>query len=169
MIPEFEFKNADQVPLLTSKNVASALSQRDVDYGVMAIRNSIAGEVVETKEALSDNIELLGKTEIPIHHCVFTKSSHSKVDFVASHIQALKQTIHTRQKILPEAKEVECIDTALAAKMLFEGEYPENYAVICHKNAGERYGLHLLAENIEDDKINKTTFGLFRLMHEKNR
>lgn len=39
----------------------------------------------------------------------------------------------------------------------------KNYAVICRKNAGKFYGLHLLAENIEDDKSNKTLFGLYKL------
>lgn len=156
-------KNITPVALVTSKNVVSALLNKEIDYGVMAIRNSIAGEVAETKNALTEDIELINTTDIPIHHCVFVKNKDAEINFVASHIQALLQTVKTREKILKDANELECIDTALAAKMLYEGEYPENYAVICRKNAGQLYGLHLLAENIEDDKSNKTTFGLFKL------
>lgn len=169
-IDEFKLENADQIPLITSKNVVSALIEQKIDYGVMATRNSIAGEVTETKEALNNDIEMLEETQIPIHHCVFTKSKDvSKITSIASHIQALRQTRNTRKKIMPKAQEVECIDTALAAKMLCNGEYPSNYAVICRKNAGERYGLNLFAENIEDDKSNKTTFGLFMLKKQKSK
>lgn len=76
---------------------------------------------------------------------------------------ALMQTALNRKNIFKNATDVECIDTAVAAKMLPKGQYGEDYAVICRKNAGELFGLHLLAENIEDDKTNKTLFGLFKL------
>ena len=162
-IEQFNNKDIEQIALITSKNVVSSLLSKKIDYGVMAIKNSIIGEVVETKEALTEQIELTDTIQIPIHHCLFTKNSQTKIQYVASHIQALQQTIKTRNKILKNVSDVECIDTAAAAKMLCNGEYPENYAVICRKNAGKIYGLHLFAENIEDDKSNKTTFGLFKL------
>lgn len=160
-IKQFDFKDVEQIPLITSKNVVSALSENNIDYGVMAIENSTVGEVAETKDALNESIELVAKNRIPIHHCIFTKAPNTKVLCVASHIQALKQTVNTRKKIFSEIKEVECTDTALAAKMLHDGKYPKNYAVICHKNTGKKYGLYLLKENIEDKTTNKTTFGLF--------
>lgn len=153
----------EQVALITSKNVVSALLDKKIKYGVMAIRNSIIGEVIETKNAINEKIEMIDSIEIDIHHCLFAKNENSLLQYVASHIQALQQTEKTRAKILKDVQEVECIDTALAAKMLYDGEYSENYAVICRKNAGNIYGLKLIAENIEDDKSNKTTFGLFRL------
>ena len=162
-IKKLQLKNADQIALITSQNVVAALLDKSITYGVMAIKNSIIGEVIETKKALTEQIKLLDTAEIPIHHCLFTKNPKAKVVYVASHIQALMQTAKTRTKILPNTSDVECIDTALAAKMLSEGQYSENYAVICRKNAGELYNLHLLAENIEDNKSNKTLFGLFQL------
>ena len=157
-IPEIK-----SVALVTSKNVVSALLKQEIQYGVMALHNSIIGEVIETKEALTEHIELITSIQIPIHHCLFTKYKNAKIRYIASHIQALKQTTNTRSKILKDVSDIECIDTALAAKMLFNGEYTDDYAVICRKNAGELYNLYLLAENIEDDKSNKTTFGLFKL------
>ena len=162
-IKKLNVQNVVPVALITSKNVVSSLINKEIDYGVMAIKNSIAGDVAETKEALTEHIELVDTAEIDIHHCLFTKNNQAKIHCVASHIQALMQTVNNRKKILNNVIEVECIDTALAAKMLFSGEYPENYAVICRKNAGNFYNLHLLAENIEDDKSNKTLFGLFKL------
>lgn len=163
LIKKFNLKEACLIPLTTSQNVVAALSKQNIDYGVMATKNSLAGDVTETTNALTDNIELEDTIEIAVHHCIFTKSPKSQISHIASHIQALKQTAATRKKILPQATEVECADTALAAKMLYQGDYPEDYAVICRKNIGLKYGLHLFKENIEDAHPNKTTFGLFAL------
>ena len=96
-------------------------------------------------------------------HSLFTKNKNDQIKFVASHIQALNQTKGTRQKLIPNATEIECTDTAYAAKMLAEEKYPNTYAIICRKNTGLFYNLFLLAENIEDNPENKTTFGLFKL------
>lgn len=160
-----KLNNENIVPfaLITSENVVSALLNKEIEFGVMALNNSIIGEVVETKKAMHKNIELIDTVEIPIHHCLFAKDKNSKIRYVASHIQALMQTQDTRKTILKNVIDVECIDTAIAAKMLADGTYSEDYAVICRKNAGELYNLYLLAENIEDDKSNKTLFGLFKL------
>lgn len=166
-VQNFNFSCVEQFPLLNSKNVVEALEKGQIDYGVMATENSVVGEVSETRGALNNNIEMLGEIKLPIHHCLFIKSKDAQIDFVASHIQALKQTAQTRRKILPEAKEVVCVDTALAAKMLSGGDYPQNYAVICRQNAGLHYHLNLYAKNIEDDPSNETTFGLFALRKNK--
>lgn len=165
-IDKCKLPNTRLLGLLTSKNVVSALLNKEIDYGVMALYNSIAGEVIETKNALTPQISLLEKVDIPIHHCIFIKHPEVEIKYIASHIQALQQTKQYRKHILKNAYEIECPDTALAAKMLFNGEYPDNYAIICRKNAGEFYNLHLYAENIEDDNLNKTTFGLFTLRKE---
>jgi prephenate dehydratase len=146
-----------------SKNVAAALLAGRIDYGVMAIENSVAGKVQETKSVMDCGIELCCQTSMPIHHCLFVKNPEAKIKFITSHIQALKQTEQTCKQILPNAIAIECADTALAAKMLHNGAFSEEYAVICKKDTGLSYKLHLLAENVEDDKSNATVFGLFKL------
>ena len=151
------------IPLITSQNVVSALINKKIDYGVLAIQNKIAGIVKETTDALTENIEPIDSLYLPIHHALFKKNKNSKIDFIASHIQALNQTKEYRRKNLPTIKEIESEDSAISAKKLSTGIYPENYAVICKKNAGEFYNLFLIDENIEDDKENETLFGLFKL------
>ncbi len=163
VIVEQKHLQAEMIALLSSYNVVQALMEHKIDYGVMAIRNSIAGVVVETQKALNDDIELLEQIQIPICHCLFVKSADKQIRAVASHIQALKQTKNTRNKILKETDEIECADTAIAAKMLHDGEFSDDVAVICSKKAGEFYGLKLYAQNIADDPSNRTTFGFFRL------
>ena len=152
------------VPLIDSESVARALKDGTIKYGVMATKNLIAGEVLETKLALKKGgLKEVGAVTLPIHHCIFCKpgADVAKLEYITSHPQALKQTRKTRGKLGLKLKETEYRDTAIAARDLSEGKLSENHAVICRKNAGELYGLKLLYENIEDDKNNRTEFKLF--------
>lgn len=160
---KMHFENVEFIPLISSKNVVENLITKKIDYGVMATKNSIVGDVVETIDALTSKIKCISLVEIPIHHCLFKKTPISRIEYIASHIQALNQTRKTRELLFKNICEVECLDTALAAKMLAFGEYPENYGVICRQNAGEFYNLTLVQKNIEDTPLNQTTFGLFCL------
>lgn len=160
---KLKLKNVEYIPLISSKNVVDALLKQKINYGVMAIKNILAGPVVETQNALTKEIDKIDTLDLDIHHFLFTKTKSSNIQYVASHIQALNQTKRTREKLIPNAIEIECADTALAATLLANGTYSENYAIICRKNIGLFYNLFLFAENIEDDSRNKTTFGLFQL------
>jgi prephenate dehydratase len=63
---------------------------------------------------------------------------------------------------MPKVKPLEIEDTAIGAYKLKSGEYKNDVAVLCRKNAGEINNLHLLFENIEDNKDNATEFALFK-------
>ena len=165
---KYDIKNYEIIPLVTSANVAASLNAEYIDYGVMATENSIAGRVAETELAMRElrtpyHISL--PLYIPIHHCIFKKPDAKAEDLntIVSHIQALKQTRYTRDKLCPGLKEIKAEDTAAAARKLSEGIYPDNYAVICRKNAGKMYGLELWLENVEDDKSNETAFVMLEL------
>lgn len=158
-------EKVELIPLISSKNVVSALKEGEIDFGVMAIENNIGGIVNETQKALyEEKIECLMKIQIDIHHCVFVKDeeiSQDEIKFVASHEQALFQTKENLNKLFKEAKLVAIADTAIGAKQLNDGILTKDYAVVCSKQAGVMNNLHLLYENIEDKK-SVTTFGLFR-------
>ena len=161
--------DAEYIPLISSAKVTAALADGNIQYGVCAVRNSTAGTVIETAEAVKGRMFTTADSlELPIHHCLFKKSGaqEEKLDTVVSHIQALNQTRKTRMEKFPHLKESEAADTALAAIDLAENVYPDNYAVICRKNAGIENGLELMAENIEDDPGNITEFSLFKIPHE---
>ena len=55
--------------------------------------------------------------------------------------------------------------TQLKRRMLADGSLPETTGVLCRRNAGEMFGLHLLEENLEDDSRNMTEFVLIKAMH----
>ncbi len=157
---ELAIASAEFVPLVTSAGVANALIDRSIDYGVWAISNSIAGDVAETDKALRAaqekecSIVPLATKELHIHHYLFAlnESAAKSIDAIASHEQALAQTARYRARYFPSIKAVATIDTAIAAKMLASGELPAMTAIICRRNAGEVFGFHLVAENIEDEE-----------------
>lgn len=155
--------NVEYIPLVSSANVVKELLDGNIDYGVMAIENSIGGTVLETGKALERApLRLIRETVLPIHHCLFKSPTESLggIKYVASHIQALKQTKNNLKKY--NFKVIEIEDTAIGARGIASGELA-NTAVICSKIAGELYGLELVEENIEDCSDNKTTFGLYEV------
>lgn len=161
---KMKINNVEFIPLIDSANVVNELKADKIDYGVMAIKNSIAGEVIETKKALKNqNIKLVMKEVLPIHHYLFKKKEidKEKIKVIASHKQALEQTKNNIRKLFLNIKILETQDTALAAKDLNKGILNSDVAVICTKKAGEIYGLDIVYKNIEDNKENYTTFGLY--------
>ena len=165
MAERLGWTDVEYVPLVHSKGVVSALQAGLVDYGVLATLNHIAGVVLETKAALKGvDYRVLAQDCIPIHHCLFVKdSSVTEIHRVASHIQALRQCQGTLSRDFPGVDKKEEEDTAIAARHLAEGILPPDTGVLCRRDAGESFGLHLLRENLEDDPGNATEFALIQL------
>ncbi len=154
------------IPAVHSRGVIDMLRSGQADYGVMATRNLMAGTVGESDNALSElSHRVIDAQWLSVHHCLFTKSADSRFDTVASHIQALGQCRNKLRNRYPACRLQEVEDTALAARMLADGILPETTAVLCRRNAGEMFGLHLLEENMEDDSRNMTEFVLIKAMH----
>lgn len=156
----------EYIPLIDSIHVVNSLINKEIDIGVMATYNYIAGIVEETETALKNtNLNEIKEIEVPIHHCLFKKKevNLNDIKIIASHIQALSQTRNNVRRLLSNTIEQEVEDTGLAAKKLANGELEKDTAVICRKNAGQMYNLDLVFENIEDDKNNFTRFGIYKL------
>ena len=124
--------------------------------------------LLESMVALKNkHIELVSTLVMPIHHCLFKQHADTPDDhirYVASHIQALKQTKKwLGEHLSPEIVTIEMEDPAISAKMLGEGLLKDDTAVICSLEAGLQNGLTLMAQNIEDDKRNRTEFRLLKM------
>ena len=161
------FTDVVYIPLKNSAPVINALFRKEIDYALVATRNSIGGNVAETMAVITRAQLRLKRAEVfPIHQCIFKANRSVKnqsIKKIISHVQALNQTRNYRENNFPIADAIEDEDTALAAKKLSEGVYGKDTAVICSHEAGTRYGLSLIEENIEDQKDNKTEFRLFAL------
>ena len=151
-------------PLTTAENVCQNVDDELSVYGVVAIKNTIGGEVNETKIALDKrNLVEVARTSIPISQCIFKFSNdipNEKIDNIASHEQALRQCNNTIDLIFGNVKRTVVEDTALAAKRLKEKVFDLNTAVICSKRAGELNALSLIQEGAQDKEGNTTYFTL---------
>lgn len=160
---ENELKDYEFIPLINSKNVYEALIKEKIDYGVMAICNTLGGEVIETKDVLEKKeLVVIDLYNRKINHCLFKKSKNDEITSIASHIQALNQSKNIRKEKYPDLGEIVTNDTALAAEQLKEGILDAKIGVLCTMEAGINNGLYLISETFQDNLENITTFGVFK-------
>jgi prephenate dehydratase len=144
-----------------SKQVVHGLLSGELSYGVLAVSNSIGGIVPETNDALSQiSYKIISDHEMQINHCLCAAEPIplSSIKQITSHQQALIQCSDFIKRELPNALVEEAVDTALAAKELSEGNLPIDCAVICPKEAAEKYNLDILRTKIANTEKNTTRF-----------
>lgn len=163
-VKKLKIKNAQLIPLVTSKNVINAFYNNKIDYGVIAIKNNNIGIVEESQVVLQNkDITINGKLELPIHHCLFKKSKNSNIKKIATHIQAYKQCLNNINEYFPNIQFIEIEDTALAAQLLYNNKLDNDTGIICRKEIGIEKELILVKENFEDNKNNYTEFIFFKI------
>jgi len=153
-------------PCVTAAEVVSRLRDGRIHRGVLALRNVVGGEVLETLEATRGvSLREIVRAALPIVHCLYARVACDLSEVVAlhSHEQAFRQCHETLVRLCPRAALVAADDTALAARHLAEGRYPVGSAVVCSRAAGEQFALCLLREGIQDRADNLTEFALVEL------
>lgn len=153
------------VPCATFGEVFAHLS--DCDFGVVAVENSISGEVHEVGDADVSVRELIkdcaatvvGEVNLPIEQCLITLPGAKLEDITAvySHDAALTQCTRFLQEKLPNAKRVEHEDTAGAAADVKTWGNP-HFAAIASRAAAELHGMHVLATDIGNNPKSTTKF-----------
>ena len=155
----------EKLPLISSENVAKSLINKEIDFGVIAIKNNIAGVVEESENVLKSNLfDVVDMLELEIKHCLFAfdKNSAKNLQIITSHKQALKQCENYLKLNFPNCKLQEYVDTAKSAEDLKNGVLERSVGVICSEKAGRENNLFLISKNIAD-KVSKTTFCLIKL------
>ena len=153
-------------PCVTSAEVVRRLQDERIERGVLALRNVVGGEVRESVDAMRGaQLRVVIRASLPIVHCLYARVACDPSTIVAvhSHEQALRQCRDNLSVLCPHAARVAAEDTALAARDLADGRYADGSAVVCSRGAGERFGLHLLREGIQDRADNLTEFALLAL------
>ena len=151
---------AEQLLLRGNVDVVRAVAAGDVDAGVLAIENTIAGTVTDTDDGLlhTEGACIVAETVIAIHHCVLgvPGASLSGIRSAESHPVALQQCrgLFDRHPLMePHA----AYDTAGAARAVAAAADPAR-AALAGRHAAARYGLTVLAANVEDRPDNQTRF-----------
>lgn len=144
-----------------SFNILGTALQTDssINYGVMAIENSIAGTILQNYRILRENkFSVIGEIYLRIEHCLMAIKGQRIVDLkeVYSHPMAINQCRHFLAKY-PHIKMVDAEDTALSAKLVSEKKW-KGVGAIASKSAAKIYNLEVLQQGIEDNKQNYTRF-----------
>ena len=135
------------------------LSDRSADFAMMAIENTIAGSILPNYALLEKHgFKIMGETYLRIEMC-FLALPHQKIEdirFVQSHPMAILQC----QEFLSQLKEIKIVEASDTAESAAEikARKLEHYAAIASRLAAETYGLEILKENIETDRLNFTRF-----------
>jgi len=150
---------AEPVPCRSFQEVADRTTSGRVACGLLPVENTLAGAVVGSYDVLATSqLTIIGEIVIPIRHCLLGPEDvpPSAVRQVLSHPVALAQC-DAFLRAHPDLEAVAFYDTAGAAREVAARSDPA-IAAIASKLAGERYGLRILAEGIEDRADNQTRF-----------
>ncbi len=151
--------NVEIVPRNTFKDLFKALKERQVDYGITAIENSLAGSILPNYSLLLEsNMKVIGEIYLRIKQNLVALPGQALSDIkeVFSHPMAILQCQGFFDEY-PDIKLIDSIDTALSAKKIAE-ENLTGIAAIASDLAARKYRLEIVAEEIETNKKNYTRF-----------
>jgi prephenate dehydratase len=142
----FENQEIEILPRNTFKDVVLSLKKNNVDYGIMAIENSIAGSILP-------NYNLLRESDMRIVGEIYLRIKQNLVALPGQTIEDIREVYSHPMAILQcqsffdryqNIRLVESMDTALSAKELKDKRL---------KGVGA-----IIAEGIETNKMNYTRF-----------
>jgi prephenate dehydratase len=152
-------EKAEPVPRREFRDVGQAVANGEVEYGALPVENTLAGGVGASYDVLArESLHVVGEVIVPIHHCVLAISGATlgKLTRVLSHPVALAQAQRFFESH-PKIQAIAVYDTAGAAREVVNLKDPSTAALASH-GAAKRYGLTILAENVEDRPDNQTRF-----------
>jgi prephenate dehydratase len=161
LLTQPDLVGAELRPLGTITAVLEAVADGQVDLGFVPIENAIEGTVSATIDGLIFDVDLYIQREVvmDIHLHLMAKpgTDLDQVRQVSSYPHALAQCQKFLAHRLPEAEQRAAQSTADGARLLGESA-ASNAAAIAPRLAAERYGLNILAEDVEDHPENQTRF-----------
>lgn len=147
------------IPARTFADVIRQVESGESDLGLMAIENTLVGSLMANYDLLQTaNLRITGEVYLRIRQNLMALpgTDISELRHVYSHPVALLQC-REFFKTWPMIELVEDVDTALSAREVMEEKDPTRGA-IASSAAAELYGLEILAEGIETNKLNHTRF-----------
>ena len=140
------------------EDVIGSVLSREVDCGVVPIENSLEGSIGITMDALKEyDIYIIGEVIVPIRHCLLSKGHMEDITVIMSHSQGLAQCRKFIREHFRDVKIQTTGSTSHAAKLT--SEFP-GMAAIASRESAQKYGLDILADDIQDYKKNYTRFAV---------
>ena len=163
LITQRDLTPAEQRALPSITAVLDAVAQGKADLGFVPIENGIEGTVSATIDGLIHDVDLHIQREvvmdIHLHLMAAPGTELADVHAVSSYPHALAQCQKYLARALPDAEQRAANSTADAARVLGQSG-AAGEAAIAPRLAAERYGLRILAQDVEDHPENKTRFVL---------
>ena len=139
------------------EEVLIAVEARTVEVGVVPLENSLEGAVGLTMDSLLHlHVRIIGEVNLPIRNCLLGKGG-SEIKVIISHPQPLAQCRQYIRDHYPNAEVRTTGSTSHAAKLA--QEFPE-MAAIAGAGTAKKYGLQVLARDIQDSAENVTRFAV---------
>ena len=141
------------------KRTCEVLKQKQADYVVMAIENSIAGSLLPNYTLLRDyNFPIVGEVylAIQLHLLALPGVKFEDIKYITSHPIAIRQCSDFLDDF-PQLQVIESTDTAACAKKIREENLTDTVA-IANSLAAQLYDLEVMERRIESNKKNYTRF-----------
>lgn len=139
--------------------MVTSLKDRQCDFGIMAIENSLAGSIIP-------NYNLIINSSMHITGEIYLRIKQNLVAMPGVKIEDLREVYSHPMAILqcqdffdehPHIRLIESMDTALSAQEVSEKK-ARDLGAISSSMAAEKYGLDVISESIETNKMNYTRF-----------
>ncbi len=147
----------EAVPLASIGDVFREVAAETVAFGVVPVENSAEGVVTHTHDLfLHSSVRIVGEAVLRIHHQLMAKGEDpSVIRRVAAHPQALAQCREWLDVHWPALERLPVANNAEAARLAASDA---SLAAIASLEAAARWGLTVIARNIEDAPDNSTRF-----------
>jgi len=144
-------------PLAAIDEVFREVEAGQAHFGVVPVENSTEGVVDHTLDMfMVSSLKICGEVELRVHHHLLGLGHEgTKPARILSHQQSLAQCREWLDTNLPGVERVPVSSNAEAARLAAKD--PASFA-IAGDTAARRYGLKILAANIEDKPDNTTRF-----------
>jgi chorismate mutase/prephenate dehydratase len=150
--------SATFIPVNNIAAVFEEVNRGHADYGIAPIENSTDGRVVDTLDMFTRlPLKICGEVQLAIHHNLMSRCQRSEVVEIYSKPQALSQCRDWLSRNMPQARLIEVTSTSTAAQLARD---KFGAAAVASRQAAVQYELHIVAENIEDNKGNVTRFAI---------
>lgn len=126
-------------------------------YGVVPVENSTEGAIGRTLDLLlTTPAKVCGEIMLPVRQCLMSRAADPrKLRRIYSHTQSLAQCQRWLARHVPQAEQIAVVSNAEAARLAAR---EKSAGAVASRIAASRYGLKLLARNIEDEARNTTRF-----------
>lgn len=144
------------VPFSSIDAVFDDVERGRVDYGVVPVENSTEGVVAQTLDRfVASPLTIKAEVLLRVNHCLLARQAAPRLRRIVSHPQSLAQCRGWLSQHYPGVRLEEVASNAVAASAASRSA---GTAAIAGEQAAERYGLAILAANIQDQPNNFTRF-----------